>query len=105
MNAEKFSKFLDINDSILTQIFKMQIVLQTDLREGGNLMNFMRDKNPNSIQILQALQKITYGITTAAGHGMGVDSHHQHGPHCQHNKPQKQSAPDVTTGITEQIER
>jgi hypothetical protein len=103
--VEKFNKFLDIDDLSLIKIFKMQIVLQTDLREGGKLMNLIRDKSPNSLQILQALQKITYGITSAAGRGMDANQQHQHGPHCQHNKPQKASAPDVTTGITEQIER
>jgi hypothetical protein len=66
-------------------------------------MTKLRDSNPLALQILQALQKMTLGITTAAGRG--VQQHGQHGPNCEHGAPRAPPAHDVTSGITEKIER
>ena len=68
-------------------------------------MTKLRDSNPLALQILQALQKMTLGITTAAGRS-GVPQHGQHGPNCEHHgAPRAPPAHDVTSGITEKIER
>jgi len=66
-------------------------------------MTKLRDSNPLALQILQALQKMTLGITTAAGRGVHQG---QHGPNCEHHgAPRAPPAHDVTSGITEKIER
>jgi hypothetical protein len=105
--VEKFNKFVDMDDNSLTKILTMQHVLQVDLREGGNLLTTLRYSSPLALQILQALQKMTMGITSAAGRGVQMHNQqhgHQHGPHCQHGS-RPPPAHDVTTGITEKIER
>lgn len=106
--VEKFNKFVDMDDNSLTKILTMQHVLQADLREGGNLLTTLRDSSPLALQILQALQKMTMSITSVAGRGVQMHNQqhgHQHGPNCQHGAPRAPAAHDVTTGITEKIER
>ena len=104
--VEKFNRFLDVDDVALTKILTLQHVLQADLREGGQLMTKIRDSNPVALQVLQAFQKMTYGVTAAAGRGVQMQQHgHQHGPNCQHGAPKAPPAHDVTSGIAEKIER
>lgn len=92
-----------MDDAALTKILTMQQVLQFDLREGGKIMTKLRDSSPAALQILQALQKMTVGITTAAQ--MKNQQQGQHGPNCSHGKSSVPAAHDVTSGIAEKIER
>ena len=110
---QKIMNFLNLSDSDMDDLLKMQLILQLDVQAGGGLMKELATSGTGrglmgSMHALGAMAMTGGGAASMMRNSSAPSSSgHQHHPGCQHyaadlnqNKP-----PNVVTGKGDTIER
>jgi len=125
---QRITTFDNISDEGITEIMTMQAVFSRDARSGGTLISKLRS-DPSAMGVASAMQSVSamlklgavgqgekiqlpasmLGVQAAPmshdhSHGHSHEHEHVHGPNCNHG-PQKEKAPDVSSGKVDRIER
>lgn len=98
---EKISAFMDLSDSDLTDMMKMQLVLAEDMKSGGSIVKEMQAGGVSKSMMghMQSMRMMMGSGGTSSGANT-----HVHGPNCQHHSAGP-VAPDVSTGKGDSMER
>lgn len=100
---EKMTAFMNLSDTDLTDMMKMQLVLAEDMKAGGTIVQEMQAAGVSKSMMghMQSM-RMMMGSGGASNSGQG---HHIHGPNCQHHHNAGPIAPDVSTGKGDSMER